>query len=73
VKIAKITIEGESGERIELLKAPFDLDCTVGRCIFHGSDEGIYAHCPQCERWVCRGHWQEDAALCLDCARVSQE
>jgi len=68
MKITAVTLEGENGERIVLTQAPFALDCTVGRCIFHGSGDGIYAHCPQCERWACRGHWDEKAALCLDCA-----
>jgi hypothetical protein len=72
MKIAKVTIEGENGECIVLTGAPFALDCTVGNCFLRGSDDGIYARCPQCERWACPGHWQEEAALCLDCAHKQE-
>jgi hypothetical protein len=65
MKIAKVTIEGENGERIQLDKTPL---CTLGNCLNRGNDDSIYARCPQCERWTCEGHWQEEAALCLDCA-----
>jgi hypothetical protein len=67
MKIAAVTIEGESGECIVLTQAPFALDCSVGNCFLRGSDDGIYAHCPECKRFACRGHWREETALCLDC------
>lgn len=75
MKITRVVLTGEDGEQMVLETAPLALDCTVGRCVFHGSDEGVTAYCSACRRFACAGHWESSMGLCCECApyeRVSE-
>ena len=66
MKIANVVITGEDGQRVEL-SAPVVLECPVGSCLTHGSDDGVVARCDACEKWICAGHWNEASGLCDHC------
>lgn len=68
MKITRVVLIGEGGEEMVLEAAPFALNCTVGRCLFHGSDEGSVAYCSVCRRFTCVGHWDISAGLCCEFA-----
>ncbi len=72
MKIAKVILEGDDGQQVVLDTLPFMLDCAVGRCLMHGSDAGVFGLCPQCHKCVCRDHWNEQEALCEDCAYTAK-
>jgi hypothetical protein len=71
MKITRVILQGEGGEEITLEKAPFNLDCNVGRCLMHGSDGDIVGFCEPCRRFVCSGHWNYEAGRCDECERLT--